>query len=85
MKTSVLILSLLACLAGAFGQGKVSLQMGLPIYFGYDLFPQDIAFENQIVPNNGNTLGRIATPCVALQTLRVVPAAILFQLSLSSR
>lgn len=56
----VLLTSLFLCLAtAAFGQGKVSLQMDLPIIFGppgFILLPPDVAFAGQPIPNNGNTL-----------------------------
>jgi hypothetical protein len=58
MKKAILILALLTGSITAFAQGKVSLQMDLPIQFGpaYGMFAVDVAFANQVVPNNGNIL-----------------------------
>jgi hypothetical protein len=55
----VLLFSVFLVLAGAaFAQGKVSLQMDLPLLFGPPemILASDAAFAGQPVPNNGNTL-----------------------------
>jgi hypothetical protein len=59
MKKTLLTLALVGATAAAFAQGKVSLQMDLPIMFGPGpqyVLPADLAFAGQVVPNNGTTL-----------------------------
>lgn len=58
MKKTILIISLVVSSIGAFAQGKVSLQMDLPITFGpaYGMLASDLALAGQVVPNNGTTL-----------------------------
>src|SRR5689334_4194123 len=53
-----LLLLLGAGAAGAFAQGKVSLQMDLPVELGPAnwIFASDYALANEPVPNNGNSL-----------------------------
>src|SRR5215471_16582430 len=57
MRRTILTVFLAVGSIAAFAQGKVSLQMDLPITFPvYGMLPSDVAFARQIVPNNGNTL-----------------------------
>jgi hypothetical protein len=57
MKKTLLTLALVGASAAAFAQGKVSLQMDLPIQFGTTgMLAIDNAWAGQIIANNGTSL-----------------------------
>jgi hypothetical protein len=57
MKKTLLTLALVGATAAAFAQGKVSLQMDLPIQFGTTgMLAADAAWAGQIIANDGNSL-----------------------------
>jgi len=57
MKKTLLTLALVGATAAAFAQGKVSLQMDLPIQFGTTgMLPLDAALAGQVIANDGNSL-----------------------------